>query len=188
MLLFTQLHIKTFIFNFSFCSRPRLVLFSNDVSCVIYKTSSEVNICKDTQLKDKTVSGTQLARMIYYLHSRYDLNIMKTPSEIVLRRKTIFETNKDQSTRKLSGNRTMNFISITLFVLGALLVNQAYCISHNVQLGICGNGTISRNDPSLLLARNIHKPNNRYFSFMRKTEYTVRLPEVIYFATFPTLN
>lgn len=67
-------------------------------------------------------------------------------------------------------------ITFTIIVL----IKQSYCVSHDSEIGNCSNVGWDRSIP--MFSTNIHKPNNRWFSTFRKTDYTVRFPEVIFFA------
>ncbi|XP_055318190.1 uncharacterized protein LOC129576714 [Sitodiplosis mosellana] len=53
---------------------------------------------------------------------------------------------------------------------------QYNCLSHDSTIGLCSN--VSRNNSVPILSKVIHKPNNKFMKYFRKTDVTIRFPEV----------
>lgn len=65
------------------------------------------------------------------------------------------------------------FTSVIVFLS---CVQQIQCLSHDLRFGNCNitNQTIP------VVSKIIHKPNTGFWSFLKKKEYTCRLPEVTF--------
>lgn len=66
------------------------------------------------------------------------------------------------------------FVSCVLFVISC--AHHSCGLSHDSNIGYCSN--ISQNRSVPVMAKMIHKPNNKYFKLFRKTDVTMRFPEV----------
>lgn len=78
----------------------------------------------------------------------------------------------------------MKFEQFVLCTFASILMilscaEQYQCISHDSSVGFCSNVTRTNSVP--LVSKVIHKPNNKFMKFFRKTEITIRFPEVTVF-------
>lgn len=75
-------------------------------------------------------------------------------------------------------NKVHETMKLAIFVCSVvwliLCVRHSDGISHDSIIGYCSN--VTRNPPCV--SKIVHKPNNRYFKMFRKTDVTIRFPEV----------
>lgn len=74
---------------------------------------------------------------------------------------------------------TTKFLTISIFGVIALFscAHVARSVGHDVNVGFCTNVIWNRSVP--MMTKVVHKQNNRMFKMFRKTNLTIRFPEVI---------
>lgn len=71
-----------------------------------------------------------------------------------------------------------HFVCCTVVSIFVILscAQQYHCLSHDSIVGYCTD--VKRGVVQPVLSKTVHKPNNKWFKALRKTDVTLRLPEV----------